>query len=449
MKNNKALIIICVILLNILVVFMISQAFYGKESDSERLLRLARTCTEQNLCRKALGYYNEALTYEDSLDVRIEMIQVYEKAVETGEFQSINNVFTNVQEIVELYPGEVKAYEAVCGFMEKYEQIETCVELLMQAEDRKLVSQTLADLRERVRYIYKLSYTMYSNVSSEYSGSYLVQIDDVYSLLTSGLGNIAGGFSYASSFSEGYAFVRIGDENEEFMSCIIDRAGIRQCYLENVTESSGVGLGANTEGEAILLLACKVDGKYTYYDLTGKPVFGDYLFAGRFRNNVAAVKESENSWKLINALGEPIVDTVFEDVILNEFDECAPKGRIFAKTEGKYYLYDMTGTRIGDFSCDDARPYIENVTAFKVDGKWGFVDTEGNVLIQPKYDDAKAFSKGIAGVQQEGVWTFVDSGGEIVIQGDYEDVGYMGSNGLCFVKMDGRWAVLQMYYIAD
>lgn len=449
MKNNKALVIICVILLNVLVVFMVGQAFAGKESDYDKMLRQAREYTQQELYRKALGYYNEALDYEESLDIRIEMIPVYEKAVENGELQNINAILSDIEDIIELHPAEARAYEAICSFMEKYEQFETCAELLMQAADRKIVSDELTALLGRVRYNHKLSYTIYSEVSSEYNGSYLVQADDVYGVLDSSLNAYVGGAKYASSFSEGFAFVSKGQPDGEFLSYVIDKAGVRQCYLKDVAESSGVGRGTDADGNPVLLLAGKSGERYHYYNMNGQAVFGDYLFAGRFRNNVAAVKEGENSWRLINAAGQPIVDTVFEDVILNEFDECAPKGLIFAKTNGKYNLYSMNGARIGDFSCDDARPFIETVTAFKSGDKWGFVDAAGVVKIEPKYDDAKAFSKGIAGVKQNEFWSFIDSEGNVVIEGDYEEAGHLGSNGMCFVKINGRWAVLKMYYIAD
>ena len=450
MKNNKTLIIISIILLNLLVVFMVGQAFLGKESDRDKALRQARECVEQDLCRKAIGYYKDALTSVEDLDTRIEMIAAYERGIENGEFDNAYSCFTEVEDIVELYPADSRAYEAVCTFMEKFEQYETCAELLMQAEGRKVMSEGLDELLSRVKYLYKLSYTMYSEVSSEYSGSYLVKTDDVYNVVNSELSGLLGGtYSYASSFSEGYAFVRQGFADSEYNSFVINTDGVRQCYLEGVTESSGVGKGANAKGETVLLLAGKSGEKYQYYNLKGEVVFGDYMFAGRFRNNVAAVQESENSWRLINAEGKPLIDKVFEDVILNEFDECAPKGLIFAKSGGKYYLYSASGAQIGNFSCDDARAFIDDVTAFKSGDSWGFVNAGGEVVIQPQYEDAKAFSKGIAGVANEGLWSFVDLEGNVVVEGNFEDAGYLGSNGLLFAKENGRWSALKMFYHAN
>ena len=450
MKNNKGLIIVGVILLNILVIFMIGQSFLGKASDYEIKLNEARDYAEQELCQKSIDAYNAALGYKDTLEVRIEMIAVYDKAIETGEYSRSNSLYSKVAGITEEYPKDAKAYEAACNFLIKYEKYDSCAELLMKADDLHVTSDSLKKILEDVRYINKVSHTMYSEISSLYNGSYLAVADDIYNLLDPEISNMVdGNFNYASSFSENYAFVRVGTTDSDYRSFVIDKGGVRQCYLDGVTESSGVGKGNDKNGDEILLLAGKKGDKYKYYNLKGKEVFGDYVFAGRFRNNVAAVQESEGKWKLINAAGKQICDTVFEDVILNEFDECAPKGLIFAKTKGKYHLYDMNGKQIGDFSCDDARAFIDDLTAFKSGDKWGFVNSKGEIVIKAQYEDAKAFSKGIAGVKMNGAWNFINESNKVVIEGNYEEAGYLCDNGKCFVKMNGRWSVLNMYYIAD
>ena len=87
MKNsNKVLIIIGVILLNVLVVYMVGQSLLGKTSEYDLKLGEARDYAEQELCSKAIDMYNEVLLINDTLDVRIEMIPVYEKGMNIGEF---------------------------------------------------------------------------------------------------------------------------------------------------------------------------------------------------------------------------------------------------------------------------------------------------------------------------------------------------------------------------
>ncbi len=450
MKNNKVLIIIGVVLLNILVVFMVGQSFLGKASEYDIKLKEARAFSEQELCVKSIEAYKSAFNLKPSIEIYEEIVNVYDKGIEIGEISKAHSVFSAVYGYVDNFKENPKAYEIACNFHIKYGKYDSCAALLMQADDLHVTSKGLKKILDDVRYMNKLSHTMYSNISSLYDGSYLADTDGIYNLLTPEISKLVGGdYDYASSFSEGYAFVRLGSVDSDYRSFVINKEGIRQVYLDGVTESSGVGKANNKEGDEILLLSCKVKDRYKYYDLSGKEVFGDYVFAGRFRNNVAAVQESEGKWKLINGAGEAVVDTVFEDVVLNEFAECAPKGLIFAKKDGKYNLYDMNGKKIGDFACDEARAFIEDKAAFKKGDKWGFVDTTGKVVIEPQYDDAKSFCTGIAGVLHNGYWGFIDASNKLVIEGNYEDAGYLSNNGKCFVKINGRWSVLNMYYIAD
>ena len=106
-------------------------------------------------------------------------------------------------------------------------------------------------------------------------------------------------------------------------------------------------------------------------------------------------------------------------------------------------------TRFNQNKVDDARAFIDDLTAFKSGDKWGFVNSKGDIVIKAQYEDAKAFSKGIAGVKMNGAWNFINESNKVVIEGNYEEAGYLCDNGKCFVKMNGRWSVLNMYYIAD
>ena len=180
--------------------------------------------------------------------------------------------------------------------------------------------------------------------------------------------------------------------------------------------------------------------------MDGKKLFGDYKFAGRFRNNIAAVQEKDGKWKLINAAGSTVIDKSFSDVVLNEFDECAPLGYIFVKDGEKYRLYDYKMNRIGKFECDGAKAFAGGYAAFKSGDLWGFVDTEGKVVIEPQYEDAKSFSGSLGAIYGGGAWRLINSKGEVKINETFEDVGYMSDNGICFVKTKGYWSYLKFFY---
>lgn len=449
-KSNRILIIVAVILLNVLVLYMIGQSLLGKTSEYDKTIAEARAYSEQELCSKSIEKYNEALLMKDTLDVRLEMIEVYEKGMNIGELTNVYDVFSAVGCIVDDYREEKAAYEAACDFFLRYGKYEECAAALMQARDLKVSSEKIEELREQVRYQYERRYSMYETVLYCYGGYYTVSADGVFSHLDDETSpHTDGRYTYLSSFSEGYAFAKAPHPDGTDRSFIINEAEQRQVYLEGVETSSGVGAGQNKDGEKILLLSCKVGEIYKYYNVNGKEAFGNYLFAGRFRNNIAAVMETEGEWKLIDGTGKTIVDKTFTDVVLNEFDECAPKGIIIANDGSGYHLYDHNGRQIGDFSCDGAKAYIDGLIAFKQGDKWGFVDATGKVVIEPQYDDAKSFSNRMGAVKRGELWSFINPANEIVVDEVFEDVDYLNAKGICFVKMDGYWSNLEFYYTGE
>ena len=333
MKNNKTLIIIGVILLNILVVFMIGQSLMGKTTQYEQLLTEARSLAEQELCSKSIAKYNEAILIKDELEVRIEMIDVYEKGIDIGELTNTYDIMSSVTAIVDAFRQEPRAYEEACELFLKYDKYEECAKVLMQARDLRVTSEKIEAYRSQVRYQYTKYFAMYTEVLPAFDGMYTVKVETGYTFLNDeGSPDFDGTFITASSFSEGYAFVKASHPDGTDRSFLVNKDGERQVYLNGVEHSSGVGRAKDADGNDVLLLACKLGDRYKYLDVSGNEAFGEYEYAGRFRNNVAAVRESEGSWKLINGAGKAITDTVFEDVVLNEFEECASKGFIIAKT---------------------------------------------------------------------------------------------------------------------
>lgn len=447
MKNNKVLVIIGVIFLNLLVLYTLGQSLMGKASQYDKILSEARQYAKEELCSKSIKRYNDAIVIKDTLDVRLEMLDVYEKGIDIGEFTSTYDIFTAVTSMVEIYREESRAYEEACALFMKYGKYQECANILMQARDLKVTSDGIEKYRSDVRYKYTKYYSMYSEILPVFDGIYTVQTDGTYTFLSDETSpNYHGTYTYATSFSEGYAFVKKLHTDGTERAFIINKEEERQAYLNGVETSSGIGKAKDEKGNDILLLAGKIGEKYKYYNIEGKEVFGDYAFAGRFRNNVAAVMEAEGKWKLIDGTGKAIVDKTFSDVILNEFDECAPKGLIIAKDGEKYHIYDLEGKKVGNFECDGAKAFTDDYAAFRSGDLWGFVDAEGKVIIEPQYENAKSFSNSMGAVQMGGVWFFINPQNEVVIDEPYEDVSYLNDKGICFVKFDGYWSYIKMYY---
>ncbi len=447
MKNNKVLIIIGVIVLNILVGYVVGQSLMGKESEYDIILSEARELRDRDLCSRAIVKYKDALNYEDSLELRAEILKVYEKGIDSGEIDTSYDIFSFAEQTVTEYRNNPKAYEAACDLFLKYNKYENCANILMQARDLRVSSDKINAAREQIRYQHTKHYSMYTALSPMFDGMYTAMSDGFYKYLNEDASvAIDGAFVYASSFSEGYAFVKVIDSTGEEKAFVINKSGQRYEYFTGVESSSGVGKAKKADGTDTYLLSCKTGEVYKYYTLDGKEAFGEYKFAGRFRNNVAAVKVSENEWKLINGAGVPINNMTYTDVILNEHDECAPKGFIFAMHDGKYHMYDLTGKQIGDFSCDSAKAFVDDVAAFKSGELWGFVDSTGKEVVSPQYEDAKSFSNGIGGVMLGQRWFFINKSGEKVIEETFDNVDYLNNKGICFVENEGHWSYLKMYY---
>ncbi len=447
MKNNKPLIIIAIILLNVLVVYIIGQSLLGKASSYDLKVAEAREYADKELCSKAIAAYDEALIMKDSLSLRLEMIDVYKRGLEIGEFTNTYDVVTAVTLAVAAYRNDPKVYEAACDLFLEYGKYEDCANILMKARDLHVSSSALTEYLSKVRYQYVKYYAMYTDVLPGFDNTYTVASNGTYTFLNDEASpNMRGGYIYATSFSNGYAFVQTLNANGSVRSFVINKKGERQAYYD-VETSSGVGKATDKDGNALLLLACKVGESYKYFDLDGNELFGDYKFAGRFRNGVAAVQEKNGDWKFINGTGKAVTDKTFSDVVLNEFDECAPRGFVFAKDGDKYYLYDYKEIKqIGDFSCDGAKAFVSDIAAFKSGDLWGFVDTTGKIVIEAKYEDAKSFSNQLGAIYGGGSWKFINSEGEVVIDETFEDVNYLSDIGICFVKTKGYWSYLKFYY---
>ena len=431
--KNKYLIIIVIILLNFVSVYMIGQSILAGDSKYEDALKEARKFVEKNLYSKAIEQYQAVIGIKDTINARIEMIDAYEKGLKNGEFDNQYEIQSQVFDIVDSHRKESKAYEYAGRFFYNLEDYEDCVTVLKQADKLRVGSKKIDELLEKVRYKYDISFSMYTDVKPIYEGKYTLKENDKYRYADTTVSSVVGSqYDYASSFSEGKAFIKKGN-----YTFLINEKGQREVYFDNKIESCS-GVGSN-------LLACRENKVYKYYGIDGKYKFGNYEFAGRFRNDIAAVREN-GKWRLINPKGKYINNMEYEDIKLNEFEECAVRGRIFAKSSGKYRMYDLDMKQIGDFQCDDVKLFVDSWSAFKKEDKWGYINNKVEVVIKPQYENAKSFSCGFAGVKINGYWKMINEKNSVVIDDEFEDVDYMNNKGICFVKQGGYWKQILMYY---
>lgn len=396
-------------------------------------LNTAREKAELGLSEVALGYYESAMDYRDSIELRDEVAQFYK-----DEF-SVSNYEAFCELIIEDYPYEKVGYERMAQLYKELNEIHTCFTYIESAQKRGVQSEVLDEIVQELYYAYELLDNSAVVVTSYSANRCAVQRASG----KWGYVNNAGGTSLSSQYlkaspfsSSGYAAVQM----EDGTFALINTSGVPQ---------SVDGEGKQIEDVTVLIsnkMAVKYDGKYHYCDWTFKELFGAYDYAGAFYCGVAAV-QNDGKWAIIDENGENVTDFVYEDVKLDDKGIAFRGNRALVKYKGEYILIDTEGDRIGSGAWSDADAFnADMIAAVEKDGKWGFINAEGEVEISYQYAGAQSFSNGYAAVKVEGKWGFIVTGSaELVIEAVFEEAMDFSTRGNVFVKLDEQWKLLRIY----
>ena len=157
--------------------------------------------------------------------------------------------------------------------------------------------------------------------------------------------------------------------------------------------------------------------------------------------------EKDGKWALINTEFHLLTDYEFDEILMDEYGFCATYGAVFAKKDGSYALYDLSGERVSD-TFEDVRPFAsEEPAAVKRNGKWGFVSVEGELVIEPKYDEANSFSLGYAPILKNGKWGCIDGFENVLIEPTFDAMSSFSRDGYSLVEENGdeKYIVVNMY----
>jgi len=196
---------------------------------------------------------------------------------------------------------------------------------------------------------------------------------------------IAPKYETASDFSEGLAFVSLGNE------CgYIDRSG------EMVVRTASECIGSPfAEG----LAEFSEKSKYGFMDVTGKHVIpARFYSAGMFSCGRAQVRMSK---------------------------------------DGKAGYIDKSGTIVIQPNFDRASRFSEGLAAIHVGTKVGFIDASGKMVISPRFEMAFDFCEGLAPVRIAEHWGYVDKTGRVVIPARFVGAGQF-RGGVARVAAAGR-----------
>lgn len=432
--DRKTVVILIIFFLALVLIVGVPDALHGNRESEEKLTE-ARSYADQDLCLLAIQAYNEALNLEDTIDTRLELGEVYLKGYRIGEISNYARVKNYLTDLVSDYHQEPRAYAIALEFAWERKDYPRVVELLDTADQSGVQSETIEEFRSWVRSCYKERPLVVNDAAMSIAGTFVLRDGETYHIYSETLANVyADGFEFASPFINGVTLVKSGDR-----VFLLDEKGVRKAYFDHrISDCTGLGES---------MLACRIDNSYGYYDQNGNKLFGDYLFAGRFREGVAAV-QTEKGWQIINTSGEKISDKVFEEVRLGPSYECCIGGRILAKENGSFSVYDAKLEKVSQSLFQDCDVFLseDGYAAVEINGKWGFVDRAGELVIPAEYDDAKSFMNGLAAVKKDGVVSYISPSGEAVLTGEFKECGYFNAHGICVAKNDAYCTVIERYY---
>ena len=426
------------------------------QNEYKQNLKQAEEYAEKKLYKKSSYYYDLVIENKDEAEYRLSQLDVIKKGVQAGEFGD-NEYQDYLSKFVSSHYKEKYSYEVALEYYYSNQEYDSCVTLINQAKKYAVASEAISKKDEQISKKYKLIKTNYNSVTPFRNYMSRVELDSLCGIVLDNGTKVA---NTAYSDMSPYFYVT-ENQNEDRMwsfvkdgkkAYIVNRSFVRQGYLPDTVESSS--------GVGDALLSCKIGNRYKYYSIDGKEAFGNYTYASKFITDVAAAFDN-GEWFLINTKGEKICNEVFDEIKLNQFDECVKNHLIFAKKHGenKFTAYSYNDGKITDtkktFDDVDLPPAGGEPIAFKENGKWGFMDSALKTVISPQYANAHSFSNGYAGVEMKGGWNFIKSDGNLLLDLDDEftDTGYFSvyennkgeKMGYCYVELNEHWQLISLY----
>lgn len=428
MKNYKNLVPIILVVLFFLGIYV----KYDKNTDVldeyNTYLGAARNYRELGIAVDAESNYLEAVDVKPNLNLYIEIGEFYKECVGSRSAMSW------AEEIVEVYPEEVKGYEFVLGLYKELDRYEDFFELYDTAKKRGLASDTIIAYVDELKSKYYLDGD-YEDIGS-YAGGYCKVYDEGYWAFVTEKGKEVTKFEFvqAGNFCDGVVPVesKIG---EKFLA---DSDGNKKYVIENIENIVSIG---SFDEEVCTIYDGSTWGVYT---LKGERLHGGYSKVSALGNGVIAV-ENKGKWSLLDYEGNTLINETFDSVKSDEKGIVYRNDRIFVETNGKYSMIDLEGNQISKDTYEDVRIFNgDEYAAVKVNEKWGFINKDGEVVIKPQYEDARSFSNGYAAVKKGYTWGFVDVNNEIFIDYMFSETKDFTVSGSVFVKI-GTWKLLRLY----
>lgn len=425
----KIIAIITFILAGILVTISFTTQDSKGEDEYQYYLAVARDNAERNIP------YTSSVNYKAALAMKNEDESIYREYLEQLRLLNDGQYESALKAYINLFPESMQSYEDLCTYYYEEENYKKVIDAALKAREANLATDKVKELYLECAFMYRIIRSELQEAQSFLGEVALIKQKDLYGYAEStGYVYLLPSFEDASFMMSGAASVIVDGE-----WCMINKKG----YIV-ARPSKKVDYMSTLAGG--LSRVC-VDGKYGFVNNTLQvPDTLPYDNASNFKNGVAAVCK-DGKWALISSDGSYITECIYEDILLDEFDTCINNGVIFVKSNSKYYMVNALGEKISETAFDDACPFVGDYpAAVCVNGKWGFVDATGAYVIEPEYDGAKSFNIGLGAVLVDGKWGYITTGKEFRIQPTFYDCKPFSANGITAVKEteDGMWEYIKL-----
>ena len=409
-------------------VIISNTAEVNKEYDN--YLNEAREYAKTGITVNAVASYQQALKINPTADIYVEVADYYKS--QKGEDRAL---LEWCEDFYNKYPTEPKAYDCLLSVYKDQNDYESCYDIIYTAEKRNVVSDYISSVKDEIAYKYYIEMSAYDDVGI-YSSNYCAVKGKESWGFVDRYGNVKVSVKYnevAPYTQNNIAPVTTSDD-----AYFIDKNGSRILATNDKYRSFGIMSGNRTK-------TLTVNDKYTYLNEKLEPAFGEYADATAFNLGVAAVKEKDK-WKIINDNGEPLCQTEFDGVIVDEKDIAYRNDRLFVKASGGIIMIDSAGNKIGNDVYEDAKLFADSTyAAVKKDGKWFYINNNGERKSDKTYEDARSYSNGFAAVKTGGKWGFADENENIVIEPEFLGAKDFNDKGSCFVQTGDKWQLLKIY----
>ncbi len=425
--------VITIVILFFLVAMAWSGTFYLASKEKQQYktqLAKAEELEEKNIYIDAAATYKTLLTMDPSnFDLVMKYGEMSEQLGNEAEF------LKSCAHAKQIDPESPIPYLAEANYYLEDEQVASAIDVLQEASaiESKEIDKLLASLLGE----YNEMYASLSDIGDWNSGYVAAEKEGQWGLMNSnGDFTISPQYAAIGAIAEGEELIPVQQNDEWFY---VDQLG----YRKLVADDQFSYLGHFSEGVA----AAELNGKSGYINQDFEKFHFEFSYVSAMKNGVAAVKNNQNKWALIDGEFNLITGFIYDDVVLDSNRICSMNEVIFVKQNGSFSLINTQGKPVGDEQFQAVKPFVSNQpAAVKQDGQWGFVDLNGEVVIAPQYQNANSYSCGRAGVLIDDQWGFIDSKNHIQIEPSFSSVKPFSQEGVAPVKRgDSDWQLIQLY----